>query len=307
MPAPLLPPDHSARLDRARLALDGLSVGDAFGQHFMVRNAEFLVGTRTIPFPRWRYTDDTEMALAIVETLAEHGRAEPDALARRFVRRYERDPSRGYGATARQILQAIGQGSTWQHASRAAFGGEGSMGNGAAMRVAPLGAYFADDLDRVVAEARQSAEVTHNHPEAKAGAIAVAIAAANAWRRAAGMEPSVPGGLIEAAIRYTPTGATRAGLERALALSLDALVTEAAALLGCGMQVTAQDTVPFTLWCAARHLDDYREAIWTTVTGRGDCDTTCAIVGGIVALAAGRASIPAEWLTAREPLGWECD
>jgi ADP-ribosylglycohydrolase len=303
--APQLPPDHAARMERARLSLDGLSVGDAFGQHFMIRNAEVLVGTRTIPFPRWRYTDDTEMALAIVETLGAHGRADPDALACRFVRRYERDPSRGYGATARQILQQVAQGTAWQDASRLAFGGEGSMGNGAAMRVAPLGAYFADDLDRVVAEARQSAEVTHNHPEAKAGAIAIAVAAAYAWRLSAGLEQPVGGELIETAIRYTPPGETRAGLEKALALDSDALVTEAAHLLGCGISVTAQDTVPFTLWCAARHLDDYREAIWTTVTGGGDCDTTCAIVGGIVALAAGRESIPGEWLTAREPLDWE--
>ena len=58
------------------------------------------------------------------------------------------------------------------------FGGEGSFGNGAAMRVAPLGAYFADELDAVVEQASFSAEVTHSHPEGIAGAIAVAVAAA---------------------------------------------------------------------------------------------------------------------------------
>ncbi|WP_375756947.1 ADP-ribosylglycohydrolase family protein [Corallococcus exercitus] len=55
-------------------------------------------------------------------------------------------------------------------------------------------------------------------------------------------------------------------------------------------------------WCAARHLDSFEEALWCTVAGFGDRDTTCAIVGGIVALSAGRSSIPAPWLSAREPL-----
>jgi hypothetical protein len=49
-------------------------------------------------------------------------------------------------------------------------------------------------------------------------------------------------------------------------------------------------------------LDNYEEAMWTTVTGLGDCDTTCAIVGSIVALSAGRETIPPAWQDAREPL-----
>lgn len=54
----------------------------------------------------------------------------------------------------------------------------GSMGNGAAMRVAPIGAYFADDLDKVLSHARASAEVTHGHREGIAGAMATAVASA---------------------------------------------------------------------------------------------------------------------------------
>ena len=44
------------------------------------------------------------------------------------------------------------------------------------------------------------------------------------------------------------------------------------------------------------------EAMWATATGLGDVDTTCAIVGGIVVLAAGIESIPADFLARREPL-----
>ena len=63
--------------------------------------------------------------------------------------------------------------------------------------------------------------------------------------------------------------------------------------------------MPYVVWSAAKHLDDYREAIVSTVTGDGDCDTNCAMVGGIVALYAGRESIPADWQVARERFDFE--
>ena len=72
--------------------------------------------------------------------------------------------------------------------------------------------------------------------------------------------------------------------------------------LGNGSRVTAPDTVPFALWCAARHLDQFEEALWATVSGLGDRDTTCAIVGGVVALAVGPSGLPPAWVAAREPL-----
>ncbi len=67
-----------------------------------------------------------------------------------------------------------------------------------------------------------------------------------------------------------------------------------------GSRISAPDTVPICLWLAARHLHDFREALWATVSISGDLDTNCAIVGGIVALSVGIEGIPAEWLSARE-------
>ena len=64
----------------------------------------------------------------------------------------------------------------------------------------------------------------------------------------------------------------------------------------------ASDTVPFAVWCAATHVTDYADALWSCVEVGGDVDTTCAMVGGIVAGAVGIAGIPAEWRAAREPL-----
>ena len=60
--------------------------------------------------------------------------------------------------------------------------------------------------------------------------------------------------------------------------------------------------MPSAISCAARHLDNLAEALWATVSAGGDMDTTCAIVGGIVAARTGLDEIPGEWINAREPL-----
>jgi ADP-ribosylglycohydrolase len=186
--------------------------------------------------------------------------------------------------------------------SKAAFHGQGSMGNGGAMRVGPVGAYFADDLDAVVANARASAEVTHAHPDGQAGAIATAVAVAQAWRSRGSEDADARRRLIETALEHTPRGQTRAGLEHALDIDLDYQVATASAALGNGSRVISWDTVPFSLWCAAKHLRNYEESLWATVSALGDRDTTCAIVGSIVAVAVGPDGVPREWRDAREAL-----
>jgi ADP-ribosylglycohydrolase len=298
MTPPRQPNDHDDRLDRARLALKGLSVGDAFGGGFFLPPE----AGRAVPPPPWRYSDDTAMALALVEVLHRHRGIEPEELARLFVHRYQADPYRGYGLSVRRVLERIAEGIPWSNAAREVYGGEGSMGNGGAMRVAPLGAYLADDLDETVEQARASAAVTHAHPEGQAGAVAVAVAAAWAWNARHQPRPRRGEEMLAAALDRTPEGETRAGLVRASALALDRPVAEAAALLGNGSRITAPDTVPYALWCAARHLDDYAEALWAAVLTGGDNDTNCAIVGGVVVLANGPEAIPADWLASREPL-----
>jgi len=87
------------------------------------------------------------MAIAIVDVLRRHGSIEEDRLAEAFAARFAADPSRGYGPGAVQILERISGGLHWRPAAATAFGGLGSMGNGSAMRVAPLGAYFATTSD----------------------------------------------------------------------------------------------------------------------------------------------------------------
>jgi ADP-ribosylglycohydrolase len=287
---------------RAWLSLEGLSVGDAFGERFFGRPeyVELRIESRDLPKGPWRYTDDTEMALSIVEVLRQSGVIDPDALAEKFARRA--DPMRGYGSSTAKILFQLQEGGDWRAVSQSAFGGSGSLGNGASMRVAPLGAFHADrPLSWIAEQATISALVTHAHDEGVAGAIAVATAAALAWQFRAN-RAAMKGAFLEQIRDATPPGDVRIAIDRALSLAVSTTVQEAASVLGNGSGVTAADTVPFCVWIASRHFDDFEEAMWQTVSALGDRDTNCAIVGGLVALSAGDGSVPAEWKGLREPL-----
>jgi len=299
-----LPTDHSARIERMVLSLDGLSIGDALGEMFAYRPhlAPAMLMQNDLPAGPWFHTDDTEMAISIAAVLKSHGQIHQEALSKRFMRRFERDPDRGYGKMTRVQLRENLGGRPWQITSPRAFGGRGSMGNGGAMRVAPLGGYFADDLERLVKEAQASSVVTHLHPEGVAGAVAVAVAAAMAWQLRGDPPAERPRKVFDEVLQFTRESEVRRKILLASQIPADIEVEQAAKALGRGDLVTAPDTVPFCVWVAAHHLNNYVEALSTAISVGGDCDTNAAIVGGIVALSVGRDEIPAEWLTAREDL-----
>ena len=298
--------DESTQLRLAYDSLDGLSVGDALGAQFFMpgRSVGELIAGRP-PAGRWEWTDDTHMACSVVAELREHRRIDQDRLAAMFAERCE--PYRGYGPGAVVILHHIRDGVPWRQAAAAAFNGQGSCGNGAAMRVAPLGAYQPYRPAAAAEEAIKSAEVTHAHPEGIAGAILVAVAAAHAAAaRLDGIRPPAAV-FLDRLGPYLIEGALQRGMTRALRL-VGRPVDETAYELGNGAQVTAQDTVPFAVWAAATYLDDYPAAITACVQAGGDVDTTAAIVGGIVGAYTGigdrpdTIGVPPMWIEAREPL-----
>jgi ADP-ribosylglycohydrolase len=288
-----------ARRALALASLDGLSVGDALGAQFFVPGITAAhLADGHLPTAPWPWTDDTEMACCVAACL-DDGDLDRDALADVFA--HNNDPYRGYGPGAVVILRLIREGTPWPIAAASAFDGQGSAGNGAAMRVAPLGAWHADSITRAATQAARSAEVTHAHPDGIAGAVAVAVAAASAAAARLGGRSPAPAQLLTSVAFRTPVGHVRDGLERAVRL-VGRDPAEAAYELGSGARAMARDTVPFALWTAATFLDDYPAAIRACVAAGGDIDTTAAITGGVVAAHTGTDAIPAEWLAAREPL-----
>jgi ADP-ribosylglycohydrolase len=293
----------NARAERlAHDSLIGLSVGDALGARFEGSALDPLrLSGELVPgegLARW--TDDTQMALCVYEALAADGHIDCDGLAHRFALRYE--PWRGYGRGMHSLLPALRDGGDWRVLAERLFPG-GSYGNGSAMRVAPLGAYFHDaPVERVAQEAERSAAVTHAHPEARAGAVAVAVAA---WLAARSRGHDLPGrdALWDAigAVLDRTLHVTR-GVHAAASLPPDTPLGDAVFRLGNGSHVTCADTVPLALWIAASHLHDFPLAIRHAVAAGGDADTIAAIAGGIVAARVGAERIPQKWRAGVEPL-----
>jgi ADP-ribosylglycohydrolase len=291
---------HTTETDRAARALAslrGLAVGDALGSQFFVPASYPALHHGQLPPAIWKWTDDTEMACSVVAVLIEHGRIDQDALALSFAEHHDVD--RGYGPAVNGMLRLIRQeGADWRELAAGLFNGQGSWGNGAAMRVAPLGAWYAGDAVQATHQAEISAYTTHQHREGVVGAMAVAAAAALAADPAG---PGTPSDLLGAVLDLVPRSAVHAGIRRARDMLDYADVATVAAVLGCGRRTSAHDTVPFALWAAARHLGDYEQAFWTTARAGGDMDTTCAIVGGILASRPDGAP-PAAWLERTEVL-----
>ena len=177
----------------------------------------------------------------------------------------------------------------------------GSCGNGAAMRVAPLGALLANHTAYECARAASlSALPTHDHPEGIAGAMAIAQAAWRVARRS--KDPLGPDNYWQHILSTTPQGEVYKGLMKASILDLNSQLGVAIQILGNGSHVTCQDTVPLCCWLVIRgltihnqHEDDnaFEKTIEDTSACGGDVDTTAAIVGGIIGSVL---NPPADWV-----------
>ncbi len=290
--------------ERARLSLQGLSVGDAFGQQFFIPGVVEKADRENLPPSPWNYTDDTEMAMGIIQVLEKNGEIDQDLLAITFAERYVAEPWRGYGAGAMKLLRDINKGADWKKLSKDMFGGSGSYGNGGAMRVPPLGAWFANDVQETIRQAILSAEVTHAHKEGQVGTVAIALAAAWAWQRNKNGNSAPPTEMIPWILEHLEKSEVRSRIEYVATFPMDAWAFTVASQVGCGDQLSAQDTVPFCLWLAAAHIDNFCEAMWIAARVGGDIDTNCAIVGGVIALSVGHSGIPENWKKHRESLNW---
>lgn len=292
------------RMIYAKKSLLGLSIGDAFGDTFFGCEDEIKnrIKLRKVLPEKWLFTDDTVMGIAIYEILRKYGQIRQDELAASFAKNYILDTHRKYGGTAHGILRDIGEGKDWRIISPAVFDGMGSMGNGAAMRAAPIGAYFYDDLEMVKRQAKLSAEITHSNLEGIAGAVAIAVAAGVALNNKLNNCSFEPVEFINKVFEETPESDTRYKIRKAARVSKNSDIEFAISVLGNGIKLTAQDTVPIAIWFMANYINNYEEALWNSVSALGDRDTICAMVGSVVALYVDDITIPKLWIDSTESI-----
>jgi len=173
----------NSEINRARGALLGTFVGDAPGMPFEGAAPAAIPQRLTMLdacLGRGSYSDDTQMAIALAESLLECGCTDAEALGRAFADAH--DPRRGYGAGTTEVLRLVRSGVHPHDAAGSASGGVGSQGNGAAMRVAPVALRYADDIVALARAAGASARVTHAHPLAVDGAVARQPRSRLRWR-----------------------------------------------------------------------------------------------------------------------------
>lgn len=228
-----------------------------------------------------RYTDDTQMAVAIAEALVESGEIVEEVLCRQFVENYH--PWRGYGRGARAVLEAMREERDYKEVAANHFPG-GSYGNGGAMRVAPVGFFFQHDLDLVWEQAKLSALPTHVHPLGIEGAQLVAIATA----LAATCETFDRDAFYKELLERCVSDEYRNKLEQAEA------ITNVDEIEKLGNGIAALESAITAIACFAEHPESFELAIAQAIHLGGDTDTIAAMAGGISGAYLGLSAIPAE-------------
>lgn len=285
--------------ERAAGAMVGCAVGDALGmpvEGWSASRIERQLGAvrEMMPgrLPAGSYTDDAQMALALAESLLACRGVREEHLMECFVRRFE--PRRGYGPGTRRVLRLWQRGVSWSEAARATFP-EGSYGNGAAMRVAPVGVAFWRDPRRLREEARRASLVTHAHPWGWQGAVLQAGAVATALGWSGTLDPG------EFLQRLRPFA--EGPYVEALAVVDELLRREASpreVVRRLGNGVEAPRSVPTAIYCALRCARGFEEAVSFAVGLGGDADTIGAMTGAISGALHGLEAIPARWLEVLE-------
>ena len=284
-------------------SLLGAFCGDALGmpveglprEEILARGGE-VREMRAGRLGRGAYTDDTQMLIGVAESLLRRRGFDGVDLARTFAANYEEE--RGYGPGARAAIVMIRQGIPWDEVGPRLFVG-GSHGNGAAMRVAPVGLLYHEDPDRCGAVARDTARVTHSHELGMEGAGLQAQAVAMAVRLAG--RSFSPVGLLKAVADHIRMhgGPFRGKLAIAERL-LDADAPPERVIAELGNGVGAIDSVPTAIYAFARRPDSFEEAVVFAVNLGGDADTLGALTGAIAGAYHGIDAIPGRWLASLE-------
>jgi len=282
-------------LNQFKGCLLGLALGDAIGAPFeggiVERTVWRIIGVTKRSEMRW--TDDTQMAVDVVESFLAKEELDPDDLSMRFASSYRW--SRGYGPAAAKTLKRIRRGVPWKLANRSVYPG-GSFGNGAAMRSPIVGLIYAKRPEALVSAARQVASVTHAHELGIEGAILLATATELGARGCDSCE------MIQQSLQLFSLDAFRERLSTALTWLKDEekpAAVEVARKLGRG--IAAHESCVTAVYLALRFRQSpFLDLQHFVVSVGGDVDTIGAMAGAVWGVMNGFDNLPLPALSTLE-------
>lgn len=279
----------------------GLAIGDALGMPVEGWSAAAIRAhygrlAGFLPAPRrglraGQFTDDTQMAIYLAQSIVDCGVVEPEHVAQAWVKWLHSGDVRGIGRSTYLALRRLASGTPWEESGQR---GEYAAGNGAAMRIAPVGLVDCLDLERLRQDVRDVSVITHANREAVAGAQAVACAIAWLATGQARLDT-----LIEDVVAFIGSGRVAEGLRQAQELlAADASAEEALTELGNTGWVV--HTIASSFFCFLKTAGDFEATVISAVMGGGDTDTIAAIAGALSGAHNGASGIPARWLEGME-------
>lgn len=251
--------------------------------------------------PVMQYTDDSAMTRALAESLIEKQDLDIVDVAKRFTKSYHDELSRKncYGAGTVTILKE------WKkHVDEAnvkipaknLFDGQGSLGNGGAMRIAPVVLFSYNNYDKLIHNAREVTEITHTHKLGINGAILQAIAIQQSLSLDPNEELDVSkfvDDLINKMDKIEGDSSEykdRLNIVKSLLSEEGDDPNEKKVVEQLGANVTALESVPTAIFCFLRAqspikkmpiFNRLRRAIQYAITLGGDTDTIASMAGAI--------------------------
>jgi ADP-ribosyl-[dinitrogen reductase] hydrolase len=280
--------------NRARGCAVGAAIGDALGMPLEFgprRHPDQLVSDMAPGrLPAGTFTDDTEMALALADSLLAHRTLDPADLAQRFVGWLRAGPD-DVGIHTRNVLSRIAGGQPWQEAVDVVQRqNPDSAGNGSMMRCWPVALAHGENLDQLLADSHLQSRVTHPHPECEAGSAFVNVAIYYLLHSVAPAEAIAQA--LDTVDMPTPL---RAVIEKAATRSRDELQNSG----------WVRHTLESAVW-GLLTTNTFEDAVAQVVNLGNDADTAGTVVGALAGAAYGIDAIPLRWREALQgewPLG----
>lgn len=274
-------------------AMVGSALGDAIGElAFRYREKNHLL-TIIERAETLSYTDDTAMAIGLAESILQKRGIDQQHLGDTFSRNFYQEPWRGYASGPPTIFSLVKRlGLSYVEAARSLFGGTGSLGNGAAMRIVPVGLFFhhSENLYEVACD---SAQVTHAHPVGMDGAAVQAWAIAKVVE----MDPEKEFPLenfIQGLISFPRTEEIKSKMKKVRDLISRDLPSKLAADY-LGRSVAVDESLPFAIYSFLRNPKSFENCLFCAVLNGGDRDTLGAMACAISGAYLGIQAIPSSW------------